>query len=59
MFVKDASIPVFVQENALAFEVYEYQRDGRWYGKIPGAVRPELEWSTDVVCLGPFKHDAD
>ena len=41
MLVQDASKAMFVQKNVVAFEVEEGEREGNWYGRVPGAVRPD------------------
>lgn len=43
--VKDASSVVYVMHDILTFEVVDEQRHGAWFGKLPGAVRPSLEFS--------------
>jgi lipopolysaccharide transport system ATP-binding protein len=49
LMVKDSGTVVFRYEDILAFEVQETgSRDG-WFGKWPGAVRPELDWRTDLI----------
>lgn len=40
MIVKDASVPVFFFEDAVAFDIQDYRDTTAWYGKWPGAVRP-------------------
>ena len=45
MFVKDASSCVYSKEDVLTFEVTEGPREGNWYGKWEGAVRPNLEFT--------------
>ena len=50
MLVSDASKAIFVQKNVVAFEVGEGEREGAWYGPVPGAVRPKLPWRSDVLC---------
>ncbi|MGC1936071.1 MAG: ABC transporter ATP-binding protein [Candidatus Acidiferrales bacterium] len=54
MVVKDASRALFVQENVVAFEVIEGEVVGNWYGRDPGAVRPKLEWKSEVVEAADF-----
>jgi len=49
MFVKDKSRAVCALDDVLVFDVHEYERNSNWYGKLPGAVRPMLEWSTELV----------
>jgi lipopolysaccharide transport system ATP-binding protein len=48
--IKDQSSAVFVQENILMFEVCDTTetRSG-WYGKWPGVVRPNFDWTTEMV----------
>jgi lipopolysaccharide transport system ATP-binding protein len=50
MVVKDQSSEVFTFENLLTFEVTDTPetRSG-WYGKWPGVVRPNLEWTTELL----------
>jgi lipopolysaccharide transport system ATP-binding protein len=50
MLVLDCSRPMFLERNVVAFEVGEGEREGAWYGRVPGAVRPKLPWSSDVLC---------
>lgn len=41
---------IFRHEEALQFEVLELdERPGAWYGKEPGAVRPRLDWTTQLM----------
>jgi lipopolysaccharide transport system ATP-binding protein len=49
MIVKDASVGILLQNNAVAFEVVEGEVVGNWYGRPPGAVRPKLKWETDTM----------
>ena len=55
LFVRDRSTVVFSHESALGFEVHEYERLGSWYGKKAGAVRPLLDWSTELVRENVFE----
>lgn len=41
---------MFLERNVVAFEVGEGEREGAWYGRVPGAVRPKLPWRSDVLC---------
>jgi lipopolysaccharide transport system ATP-binding protein len=53
MVVVDASRPILDYTNAVSFEVHEGEREGNWFGRIPGAVRPKFHWETaavDVTC---------
>lgn len=47
--IRDASVAIFSQNNAAAFEVRDVPRAGAWYGKWQGAVRPALKWETEVI----------
>jgi lipopolysaccharide transport system ATP-binding protein len=46
---KDMSKAVWTQQDVLAFDVHELDRPGNWFGKHPGAVRPRLEWATELI----------
>jgi len=46
LVVRDASKIIFNDENILIFEVSDIKRQINWYGKWPGAVRPNLKWQT-------------
>lgn len=48
--IKDQSTPVFSVESLLSFEVCDTPetRSG-WYGKWPGVVRPDFDWTTELV----------
>ncbi|MBX7131453.1 MAG: ABC transporter ATP-binding protein [Fimbriimonadaceae bacterium] len=35
---------VYVLEEALHFEIADAEREGAWFGKWPGAVRPYFQW---------------
>jgi lipopolysaccharide transport system ATP-binding protein len=51
--VKDQSVVLSIHEDVLLFDVGE-DTDARkvWYGKWIGAVRPMLDWSTELVVPG-------
>jgi lipopolysaccharide transport system ATP-binding protein len=49
IIVKDASVGILFQNNVVAFEVVEGEIVGNWYGRRPGAVRPNLRWETEVM----------
>ena len=49
MIVKDASVGILLQNNAVAFEVTEGEVVGNWYGRTPGSVRPKLKWKTETI----------
>jgi lipopolysaccharide transport system ATP-binding protein len=40
MFVKDQSVSFFTLDDVIEFEVKETKREGRWFGKWPGVIRP-------------------
>ena len=48
MFVKDLSIGLYNYENILSFDVHDIEREGNWYGKWIGAVRPKLEFTIEA-----------
>jgi lipopolysaccharide transport system ATP-binding protein len=49
-FVRDGAILLYRAEDLLTFEVHDVERTiGGWLGKIPGAVRPKLNWETEKV----------
>ena len=45
MFIKDTSFAVHIINDILSFEVSDEVREGNWYGKWPGAIRPTLDFS--------------
>ncbi len=45
LFVKDSSSIVYAAEELLTFEVADIPREGNWFGKWEGAVRPQLDFS--------------
>jgi lipopolysaccharide transport system ATP-binding protein len=47
--VKDTSVAMVNENNAVSFDVSEGERIGNWYGKIPGAVRPKLKWKGEAI----------
>jgi lipopolysaccharide transport system ATP-binding protein len=49
MIVKDTSVPIFNHHNIAQFEVKDVEREGHWYGKWIGAVRPQLEWTHEWI----------
>jgi lipopolysaccharide transport system ATP-binding protein len=57
MIVKDASVGILLQNNAVAFEVTEGEVVGNWYGRIPGVVRPKLQWETETIEAPAPKND--
>lgn len=49
LVVKDSSIPLLDHESIGTFEVHDVIRQGNWYGKWIGAVRPQLKWKTELL----------
>ncbi len=50
LVIEDLSIRIFRMEDILCFDVQEARkRSGAWYGKWVGAVRPDLEWRTELL----------
>ena len=48
LFVRDGSSLSYRHESAVSFQIVDLQeRDGTWYGREPGAVRPVLKWTTE------------
>ena len=45
LFVKDSSTKIFTIEDLLTFEVVDEAREGSWFGKWPGAIRPILPFT--------------
>ncbi len=49
LVVRDTSVIEYFMEEVLTFEVSDTIRDGNWYGKWLGAVRPDLNFSMDRI----------
>jgi lipopolysaccharide transport system ATP-binding protein len=50
LVVRDQAFEIFNMEDACVFEVQEDRHDNvKWYGRIPGVVRPALKWSTEFI----------
>jgi lipopolysaccharide transport system ATP-binding protein len=47
--VQDTSRTIYLHSEVLAFEVLDAVREGAWFGKWPGVVRPRLEWNSTQV----------
>ncbi|GFO64370.1 polysaccharide ABC transporter ATP-binding protein [Geomonas paludis] len=52
MVVRDKSLPLFEAKDALVFEVSDVERDGAWFGKWAGVVRPDLAWEIETAAPG-------
>jgi lipopolysaccharide transport system ATP-binding protein len=54
LVVKDSSSLCYRYESGISFEIVDLQeRDGTWYGREPGAVRPLLRWTTEYLAKTP------
>jgi lipopolysaccharide transport system ATP-binding protein len=53
LFVENQSEVIYWHDDLVAFEVHEdgSARKG-WYGSWPGAMRPKLRWSTELLSTG-------
>jgi lipopolysaccharide transport system ATP-binding protein len=45
LIVQDTSIALVDIHDILVFEVQDVEREGNWYGKWVGAVRPRFDWA--------------
>ncbi|HEU0252016.1 MAG TPA: ABC transporter ATP-binding protein, partial [Pyrinomonadaceae bacterium] len=43
---------LYLHPEILVFEVLDAVRDGNWFGKWPGVVRPKLEWVSQTLTEG-------
>jgi len=48
LIVKDTSVILLDQHDALVFDVQDSDREGNWYGKWIGTVRPKFNWELSV-----------
>ncbi len=46
LIVRDKSAALIDLDNVAIFEVHDIEREGTWYGKWIGSVRPTFEWET-------------
>jgi lipopolysaccharide transport system ATP-binding protein len=50
LVIRNTSKIAFRFEDALTFDVIDTStRQGTWYGKEPGVVRPKLNWQTELI----------
>lgn len=49
VMIQDTSIALFDRSNLLQFEIHDIEREGTWYGKWIGVVRPRFEWVDEVL----------
>lgn len=45
MVVKDTSEVIYNMEDALSFDIEDYRENVTWYGKWPGYIRPQLNFT--------------
>ena len=43
----DLARTVYLHSDILVFDVYEPVREGNWFGKWQGVIRPQLDWYTE------------
>jgi len=46
LIIRDRREAIIQMDNAATFEVHDVDRQGPWYGKWPGVVRPRFNWDT-------------
>ena len=51
-FVQDSS-SLYLHPEILVFEVLDSVREGNWFGKWPGIVRPRFEWVSESIVETP------
>lgn len=49
VIIKDTCIGLLDKSNLLMFDVHDVEREGSWYGKWIGVVRPQFKWEAVVV----------
>lgn len=49
LIIKDTMIALLDLDDVAGFEVHDTEREGKWYGKWIGAVRPDLRWETSCL----------
>jgi lipopolysaccharide transport system ATP-binding protein len=49
LIIRDKSLALIDLDKVAVFEVQDVERDGAWYGKWIGAVRPAFNWETMVT----------
>jgi lipopolysaccharide transport system ATP-binding protein len=50
--IVEDSTSLYYYPEILMFEVQDTARNGAWFGKWPGVVRPKLEWVSDDILQG-------
>lgn len=62
VFVQDQGVALYFKDDVLVFDVRDsFGADrGAWHGRLAGAVRPNLRWTTELLAEGsplPAHHD--
>ncbi len=48
VIVRDTNVGIFDEYGVLSFDVHDVEREGGWFGKWSGVIRPEFEWEDQV-----------
>jgi lipopolysaccharide transport system ATP-binding protein len=48
-FMEREATVIYSLKDALVFDVHESARSGAWFGEWGGVVRPQLEWTTELL----------
>lgn len=48
-FIKEGATAVYMQNDILSFEVFDIPREGNWYGKWIGIVRPKIPFTLEKI----------
>ena len=48
VIVRDTNVGIFDEYGVLSFDVHDVEREGGWFGKWIGVIRPEFEWEDQV-----------
>jgi lipopolysaccharide transport system ATP-binding protein len=49
ILIQDTNLGLLDRSNLLHFDIHDTERQGAWYGKWIGAVRPQFEWVEEVT----------
>jgi lipopolysaccharide transport system ATP-binding protein len=49
LFIKEGSVSVYDHSEILSFEIFDTSRNGNWFGKWMGVVRPSLPFTLDKM----------
>lgn len=53
VIVRDTNVGLFDEYGVLSFDVHDVEREGGWFGKWIGVIRPEFEWEDDLIQTMP------